>query len=182
MYNEKKMRKINNSLETEIVNALNEQIWLENNASFYYLYLSTQFNMKGYTGISTFFLNQSQEEREHMLKIVDYLLSEDCIAHIPNYNFLEDLEEEFNIIGMFENSLASEKRVTQSIVDIVNLCKKLKDIKTENFMQWFITEQREEENKFKDIIDNLTIIGDDGGALYDLNKRLGELTSEEENI
>ena len=44
------------------------------------------------------------------------------------------------------------------------------DYTTENFLQWFVTEQREEENKFKDIIDNLKIIGDNGLGLYEINK------------
>jgi len=181
MSNKRKMKKTLNNLNKQIINALNEQIWLENNASFYYLYLSTEFNKKGYGGISTFFLNQSQEEREHMLKIVEYLLEEDCNPQIPNYNFLEDYEEEFNILTHFHNSLYNERRVTESIIDIVTLCKDLNDIKTENFLQWFINEQREEENKFKEIIDNLNIIGDDRGALYDLNKTLGESPTEDIN-
>ena len=63
MYKRKELKKISNTLDKEIINLINEQIWLENNASFYYLYLSTQFNLNGYSGISKFFLEQSNEER-----------------------------------------------------------------------------------------------------------------------
>ncbi len=66
MYNRKEMMKINNRLSDTIVNLINEQIWLENNAAFYYLYLSIEFDKNGFNGISTFFLNQSHEEREHL--------------------------------------------------------------------------------------------------------------------
>ena len=91
MYKRKEMKKINNNLSKEIINLINEQIWLENNASFYYLHLSNEFNKNGFGGMSTFFLQQSNEEREHMLKLIDYLLEEDCNPILPNYNFLEYL-------------------------------------------------------------------------------------------
>jgi ferritin len=166
-------------LTKEIVSLINEQIWLENNASFYYLYLSTQFKENGYNGISKFFLEQSNEERDHMLKLMDYLLDQDEQPLIPNYNFMEDLDEKFNILSHFKNSLYNERKVTQSINTIINKCKELNDIQTESFMQWFVTEQMEEESKFKDIIDDLKIIGDNGGGLFELNKHLGTLPSEE---
>ena len=182
MYKRKKQMKTTSMLDKKIINLLNEQIWLENNASFYYLYLSNQFAINGFSGISIFFKEQSNEEREHMLKLIDYLIDEDSAPQIPNYNFMEEMEEDFNILSHFENSLANEKRVSSSIHDIVNNCKKIGDIQTENFMQWFVIEQREEETKFKNIIDELKIIGDDRGGLYQINKELGKLSdSEEEN-
>ena len=171
---------MNSLLTKEIVSLINEQIWLENNASFYYLYLSTQFNENGYGGISKFFLEQSNEEREHMLKLMDYLLDQDATPLIPNYNFMEDLDEKFNVLTHFENSLLNERKVTESINNIVNKSKELNDIQTENLMQWFVTEQLEEEVKFKGIIDDLKIIGNSGSGLYELNKQLDSLPTEEE--
>lgn len=179
MYKRKELKKISNTLDKEIINLINEQIWLENNASFYYLYLSTQFNLNGFSGISKFFLDQSNEEREHMLKLVEYLMDEDITPQIPNYNYLEDLDEKFDLLNHFENSLLNEKRVSSSINEIITKCKEKNDIKTENFMQWFVIEQREEENKFKSIIDDIRIIGKSGSGLYELNKQLGSITEEE---
>jgi len=179
MYKRKEQKKMNSLLSKEVVNSINEQIWLENNASFYYLFLSTQFNENGYNGISKFFLEQSNEEREHMLKLMNYLLEQDAQPIIPNYNFMEDLEEEFNILTHFQNSLYNERKVTKSINTIISKCKEVNDIQTETFMQWFVTEQMEEENKFKEIIDDLKIIGDNGGGLFELNKQLGRLPAEE---
>jgi len=181
MYNRKEMMKINKKVSKEIVNLINEQIWLENNASFYYLHLSIEFESNGFGGMSKFFSTQSTEERYHMLKLIDYLLEEDCDPILPNYNFLEDLKEEFDVLTHFENSLMNEKRVTESINKIIDECKKQGDYKTENFMQWFVTEQREEETKFKTIIDDLKIIGGNGSGLYEINKELGKLSITEEN-
>jgi len=110
-----------------------------------------------------------------MIKLIEYLLDEDVTPNIPNYNFMEDMDEKFNIINYFENSLLSEKRVSESVHKIVSKCKEIGDIKTENFMQWFVTEQMEEENKFKSIIDDLKIIGDDRNGLYHFNKEMGDI-------
>lgn len=182
MYKRKEQKTMNSLLTKEMVSLLNEQIWLENNASFYYLYLSTQFNEHGYAGIASFFLEQSNEEREHMLKLMEYLLDQDAKPLIPNYNFMEDLDEEFNVLSHFQNSLYNERKVTESIHKIVNKCKEVNDIQTENFIQWFVIEQREEETKFKSIIDELKIIGDDKGGLYHINKELGQQSTIEEEI
>ena len=181
MWKEKKEMKNTSMLNQEIINLINEQIWLENHASFYYLDLSIKFNIEGFGGISKFFAQQSQEEREHMLKLIDYLLEKDGIPILPNYNFMEENEESFNILSHFENSLLNERKVTNAINKIVSKCKEVGDYTTENFIQWFVTEQREEENKFKDIIDNLKIIGDDGSGLYEINKELGNGVEEEIN-
>ena len=175
MYKRKKQTKTTNMLNKKIIDLINEQIWLENNASFYYLHLSIQFSINGFGGISDFFKEQSEEEREHMIKLIEYLLDEDVTPNIPNYNFMEDMDEKFNIINYFENSLLSEKRVSESVHKIVSKCKEIGDIKTENFMQWFVTEQMEEENKFKSIIDDLKIIGDDRNGLYHFNKEMGDI-------
>jgi len=161
-------------LHEEVVELLNSQIWLENRASFFYLKLSVEFYKNGYFGISQFFLNQSNEEREHMIMIFEYLKEQESEPVIPNYNFLEEDEGEFDILCLFENSLAGEREVTISINKILSKCKEVGDYTTENFLQWFVTEQREEENKFKEIIDNLKIIGNNTLGLYEMNKVLGE--------
>ena len=161
-------------LNKEVIELLNNQIWLENKASFFYLRLSVEFNKNGYFGISKFFLNQSNEEREHMIMVFEYLKEQESEPKIPKYNFLEEYEGEFNILSLFEDSLIGEREVTKSINKILSKCKDVGDYTTENFLQWFVTEQREEENKFKEIIDNLKIIGNNTLGLYEMNKVLGE--------
>jgi len=178
MFRIKKEKKKINMLDKEIITLINEQIWLENNASFYYLDLSIKFDTEGFNGISKFFLDQSNEERTHMLMLVDYLLEKDATPQLPQYNFMEDSEEQFNVLSHFENSLYNERRITESINKIVSKCKELEDYTTENFIQWFVSEQREEEAKFKSIIDDLKIIGEDRVGLYNINKLLGNTPEE----
>ena len=69
-------------------------------------------------------------------------------------------------------TLSNERKVTNSINKIISKCKEVGDYTTENFLQWFVNEQREEENKFKEIIDNLKIVGDNKVGLYEINKSL----------
>ena len=159
-------------MNKEVLSLLNEQIWLENTASYFYLNLSKKFSENHYGGISKFFLNQSNEEREHMIKLFEYILEQESDPIVSNYNYMDEEELEFNILYLFEMSLSNERKVTNSINKVISKCKEVGDYTTENFLQWFVTEQREEENKFKEIIDNLKIIGDDKVGLYEINKSL----------
>ena len=109
-----------------------------------------------------------------MIMVFEYLKEQESEPIIPNYNFLEEDEGEFNILCLFEDSLIGEREVTKSINKVISKCKDVGDYTTENFLQWFVTEQREEENKFKEIIDNLKIIGNNTLGLYEMNKVLGE--------
>lgn len=167
-------------MNKEVLSLLNEQIWLENTSSFYYLKISKLFNDNNYFGISNFFIEQSNEEREHMIKLFTYAMEQDGGVVVPNYNFLEDEEYDFNVLNLFECSLVNEIKVTNSINKIISKCKEVGDYTTENFLQWFVVEQREEENKFKEIIDNLKIIGDNRVGLYELNKSLNPPKTTEE--
>jgi len=90
---------------------------------------------------------------------------------------MDEGELEFNILQLFQMSLSNERKVTNSINKIISKCKEVGDYTTENFLQWFVNEQREEENKFKEIIDNLKIVGDDKVGLYEINKSLNVINT-----
>ena len=162
-------------MDKDIIESLNKQIWLENHSSSFYLNLSIEFADRGYNGISNFFLNQSNEERTHMLKIIKYLLDMDQKPLLPQYNFIEPFNEGFEILSHFENSLKQEKEISQNISNIVKISRDKNDTMTENFIQWFISEQIEEETKFKDIIDKIKIIGNSGLGIYEIDKELGKI-------
>jgi len=161
-------------LNKEIISLLNNQIWLENMSSYYYLKLSVLCNENGFSGVSKFFVDQSNEEREHMMKIFNYMLEQDEEPVVPSYNYIEEDEDlkNFNLLYIFENSLVNEKEITNSINELVIKCKETGDSRTENFLTWFVEEQNEEEQKFKDLIDDLKIIDGDKFGLYNFNKLL----------
>ena len=66
-----------------VLELINEQIWLENHSSCFYLNLAIEFGNRGFNGISTFFFNQAEEERQHMLKLMNYVLERDEKPQIP---------------------------------------------------------------------------------------------------
>ena len=169
-------------MNKKVLELINEQIWTENHSSFFYLNLAKEFASRGFNGISTFFFNQSEEERSHMLKLINYVLERDEVPTIPQYNYLESFTEDFDVLLHFENALLQEKQVTDVVSKVVYASRKAEDITTDNFMQWFVNEQREEETKFKDIIDKLKMVGESGLAIYEIDKELGSLPNETDEI
>ena len=117
-----------------------------------------------------------------MLKLINYVLESDEVPTIPQYNYLESFTEDFDVLLHFENALLQEKQVTDVVSKVVYAARKAEDITTDNFMQWFVNEQREEETKFKDIIDKLKMVGESGLAIYEIDKELGSLPNETAEI
>ena len=165
-----------------VLDLINEQIWMENHSSCFYLNLAIEFGNRGFNGISTFFFNQAEEEREHMLKLMNYVLERDEKPQIPQYNFMEKFDDDFDLLLHFSNSLHQEKQVSEIVGKIVYAAREVNDVMTDNYMQWFVNEQREEETKFKDIIDKLKMVGDSGLAIYEIDKELGSLPNETTEI
>ena len=104
-------------MNKEVLSLLNEQIWLENTASFFYLKLSKLFNDNNYFCISNFFLEQSNEERIHMIKLFTYVMEQEGDVIVPNYNFLEEttLLKTFKSYDLFLRPL----NLTNSFYDLI---------------------------------------------------------------
>lgn len=166
------------TLNKEIISLLNEQIWLENHSSCFYLDLAIEFGDKGFNGISKFFFKQSEEERLHMLKLIHYMLEKECKPTIPQYNYMEPNEEPFDVLFHFECALEQERKISEQIFKVINHSRKISDYTTDNFMTWFVNEQREEESKFRDIIDKLKMVGNNSLGIYEIDKELGSLQND----
>ncbi len=126
----------------------------------------------GYEGATTFLYAHSDEERMHMLKLVKYVNERGSQALIPalgapNGNF-KSLKE------VFQKILDHEILVTQSINEVIDLCLSEKDHITNNFMQWYVAEQMEEEMLARTLIDKLNIIGEDSAGLYIFDNELAK--------
>lgn len=94
----------------------------------FYLNLATEFASRGFNGISTFFFNQSEEERSHMLKLIDYVLESDETPTIPQYNYLESFSEDFDVLLHFQNSLSQEKKLLVLFLKLFTQLEKLKTL------------------------------------------------------
>lgn len=151
---------------------LNEQI----NKEFYsgYLYLSMSAHLKelGLNGFASWTKIQAKEEVEHGLKIFDYLINCNSFVTLKQ---IKTPEFEFQgILSIFNHIYEHEKSITRSIMAIAKKAEEECDRSTLSFIDWFVTEQIEEENNVKEIIKRLELFGEDKVALYLMDKELGE--------
>ncbi len=143
---------------------LNSQVKFEAMASMQYLAMAAWAEAQGYNGVATFFYGQSEEERLHMIKLVQFINERNGKVKIPA---LEAPQPNFKSLNdLFETFLKSEVNVTQKINDIINECLEHKDYIVHNFMQWYVTEQLEEESLARTLLDKLKIIGNDRSGHY----------------
>lgn len=158
-------------LKKEILTSLNKQISMEEYAYRSYLYLAVQAEHMGFEGASKFLYFQSEEERQHMNKLLKYVLESGSLPSLTTYE--EPLKNAKSFKDLFEIAMGHEKAVTKSVNKIAALAWSKKDIATFSFMQWYVTEQVEEENQFQTILDKIDLIEKHGGSLYMLDKELG---------
>ncbi len=148
----------------KIEKALNNQIRLEAESSQYYLAMASWAETEGFNGVAEFLYKHSDEERMHMLKLVRYVNERGGKALIPA---LKQPPVSFKTLrDIFENLLKHEMNVSNEINGVVDICLKEKDYITHNFMQWYVSEQIEEEALARTILDKLNLIGNDKGGLY----------------
>ncbi len=148
-----------------MLSILNEQVAKEVYASHLYLAMASWAEEQGLAGISEWFYAQSEEEREHMLKFIRYINERGGHATVPA---VEKPPREFpGVREAFDASLEHEKMVSAAINDIVELSLKEKDYATNNWIQWFVEEQREEEDSVQGIIDKLDLLGKHGLYVFD---------------
>ena len=158
--------------------ALNEQIVQELHASQYYLSMSAYFERTGYPGFARWMRVQSDEEREHALRIFDFVNDREgqvTLGRIdaPPSEFGSPLE-------VFQAALAHERKVTALIGKLYGLAVEEFDYPTQVMLQWFVNEQVQEEKVASDIVDRLRLAGDDKSALLLLETELGQRPSEPE--
>ena len=143
---------------------LNDQIKYEASASMQYLAMATWAEEQGYNGVASFFYAQSEEERLHMTKLVQFINERSGKVIIPALEAPKSTFKSLN--SLFETFLNSEVNVTKQINTIINECLKHKDYIVHNFMQWYVTEQLEEESLARTLLDKLKIIGNDKSGHY----------------
>ncbi|MDN5202578.1 ferritin [Fulvivirgaceae bacterium BMA10] len=161
------------SITEDIEKLLNEQIDMEGKSSAYYLSMASWCDTKGYTNSATFLYNHSEEERQHMLKLFGYINDAGGHALQPE---ITGIKHEFSSLReVFELILNHELEVTKSINNIVDHCFKIKDFTTFQFLQWYVTEQREEETLARRAVELFDIIGEDGIGLWTIDQEIGKL-------
>ena len=147
-----------------IEEALNGQIKIEAQSSQIYLAMASWAEVLGFEGVAQFMYAHSDEERMHMLKLVKFINERGGHAKI---SALDAPPTEFGSFKeMFQELFEHEVKVSACINDLVDICLKEKDYATHNFLQWYVSEQIEEEALARNILDKIKLIGDDKGGFY----------------
>ncbi len=164
-------------ISAKMAKALNAQIQLEGQASFLYLSMAAWCDKEGLDGCTQFMHRQSGEEREHMLKIFHYLSEVDTHALTPA---IKPVAHEWtSVTEMFKEVYKHEQKVTASINKLMDISLKENDHTTNNFLQWYIMEQREEENLMRSLLDKIKLIGEGPMSLYYIDKEVEAINAAE---
>lgn len=162
-------------MNKQIEVALNDQISKEASSSQYYLAMASWAETNGLSGTAFFMYAHADEERFHMLKLVKFVNERGGRAIIPA---IAQPPSDFDSVQrMFELLLAHELTVTASINNVVDICLNEKDYTTHNFMQWYVSEQMEEEALARSILDKLSLIGNEKGGMYLFDREMLEIAN-----
>ena len=157
-------------LSKKIEKALNEQINKEMYSAYLYMSMSSYSTNNGLPGFANWFMVQYKEEMEHAMKIYDYVHSQS--GKVKLMAITEPLSDFKDPMDMFQRTLKHEQFVTKCINELVDLSIKEKEHATQIFLQWFVTEQIEEEGNDNDIISKLELAGLKGNGLFIIDKEL----------
>lgn len=158
-------------MNQRVVEAINRQVNSELGASYSYLAMSAWCERQRFTGAARWLRLQSQEEHLHAMKLLDFLLARDCdidlrAVEAPHASFS-------SLLDVFERALAQEQDVSRQIDTLYETAFKEKAFAAVAELQWFLTEQVEEEKTGREIVAKLTMIGDDAASLLEMDRELG---------
>ncbi|OVE74739.1 ferritin [bacterium E08(2017)] len=155
----------------KMVDALNDQINAEIYSAYLYMAMSSWAANAGMAGAAKWFFGQAQEEMTHALKFYNYIQSQ---GERGVMLAIEQPPADYDsLLHAFEETLAHEQKVTARINALADLAIEEKDHATSIMLQWFVSEQVEEEESVNEIIDKLKLAGADGSGLYMIDKELG---------
>ena len=159
------------ALSKKMEKELNEQINAEMYSSYLYLSMASDLNRKALDGFSSWMKTQAQEELYHAMKLYDFVLERGGSVTLDT---IEAPKTEWkSALEIFQAAYNHELLVTSLINDLVDLAIKEKDHATNNFLQWYVKEQVEEEASADEIVQKLKLIGSQGNGLFMLDKEMG---------
>ncbi len=152
--------------------AMNEQIKWELYSSYLYLAISAQFVSDNLTGFANWMRVQAQEEVAHAMKFYDFINERGGRVELRAVD--APPREWDSSLAVFQEAYRHEQIVTVRIGDLMDLAREQRDHASEIFLQWFITEQVEEEASADEVVQELKRVQDNSGALFMLDRELGQ--------
>ncbi len=158
-------------MNAKVADLLAAQVNKEFYSAYLYLGISKYFSQNDLPGFAAWYRVQAEEEQEHALKIYDYLLDNE--QDVP-LKAIEEAAPKFKtVLDAVKEADKHEHYITDEINKIYDAAVAAKDYRTQLFLNWFITEQVEEEKNSKDMIVKVQMLGDKPKNLYLLDKELG---------
>jgi len=159
-------------LGKNIEKAFNEQINWELFSGYLYLSMSAYFQSINLTGAASWMYVQALEEGTHAMKFFDFI--NERSGRVEILAIKAPQKEWESPLAAFEDAYEHECLVSGRINDLVNLSLKEKDHASNNFLQWFVSEQVEEEASVDAVVQKLKLIGGDGGGLFLIDQELAQ--------
>jgi ferritin len=159
----------------KMTDAINEQIREELYSSYLYFAMAADFESKDWPGVASWMKVQAQEEMAHALKFYSWIIERGGKAIFKAIDKPQESWE--SALTLFEAALAHEQHITQCIYDLVKIAREEGDIATEIFLQWYVTEQVEEEANASEIVEKIKKVQNSQNGMYLLDKELSARTA-----
>lgn len=157
-------------ISVKMQQALNEQVNKEFYSAYLYLGMSAYCTKIGLPGFAHWMRLQYEEETMHVTKMYDYILDQGGEVHLKS---IEEPPKEYGTpLDIFEKTMDHEQFVTRSIHNLMSLAIEESDYATQTFLQWYVTEQVEEESNVQDVLNPLRMVGEDKGGLMMIDQKL----------
>ena len=161
-------------MNARVVEAINRQVNSELSAAYSYLAMAAWCERRKFTGAARWLRLQSQEENMHAMKLFDFLLARDADVDLA---VIEQPRQKFKTLAeVFERALEPEMEVSRQIDSLYELAFREKAFAAMVQLQWFLTEQVEEEKTGREIVAKFKLVGSDPASLLDLDRELGART------
>lgn len=159
-------------IDAKMLNALNVQVKEELQSAYIYLAMASDFESKNLKGFTNWMKVQAREEMVHVMKIYDFINSRGGKVVFQGLDAPKEAWD--SPLDAFKAAYEHEQFITGCINKLVKLAKDLNDSATEIFLQWFVTEQVEEEESASNVVHQLEFVGDSGTGLFMLDAELGK--------
>ncbi len=159
-------------LTDKMQKALNGQMNAELYSSYLYLSMNAYFKSVNLDGFANWMYYQAQEELEHAMKFYDFICQRGGRVQLAQ---IEAPPSEWNSpLAVFEDTLAHEQKVTGLINDLVEIANEERDHASQIFLQWFVSEQVEEEDSVGGVLEQLKLMGEAKGGLFMMDREMAK--------
>jgi ferritin len=159
-------------IEKKLLDLFQEQIRNELESAYKYLGMAAYFESTPYNGFAKWMRKQAKEEMEHAMKFFDYV--NDRGNHVELFPIAPMSTHYTSPLEVFKETLAHEQEVTHLIHEMYRVALEIKDFPAQILLQWYITEQVEEEKQAQNIVGQIEAVGDNIAALMKIDSKVGK--------